>query len=133
MSARRASRTSGRSGTPANPTGTGTPRDDVTKRLQKAAEEQRPQRYLLRLYVTGTTPASARAIERVHVFCEAHLRGRYQLEVIDIYQKPALARDEQIIATPTLIKVLPVPLRRVIGDLSKTDRVLFGLDLREQR
>ena len=86
----------------------------------------------MRLYVTGTTPASSRAIEQVRSICEEHLHGRYELEVIDIYQKPALAKDEQIIATPTLIKVLPAPLRRFIGDLSKVEKILFGLDLREK-
>jgi circadian clock protein KaiB len=88
---------------------------------------------VLRLYVTGTTPASQRAIARVRAICEQHLLGRYELEVIDIYQLPALAKDEQIIATPTLIKVLPEPLRRFIGDMSKAERVLFGLDVRRAR
>lgn len=87
-------------------------------------------RFVLRLYVTGTTPASARAIERVQRICDEHLQGRYDLEVIDIYQLPALAKHDQIIATPTLIRVLPVPLRRFIGDLSKIENVLFGMDLR---
>ena len=89
------------------------------------------EQFLLRLYVTGTSPASQRAIERVRELCEKHLQGRCQLEVIDIYQLPALAKDEQIIATPTLIKVLPAPLRRFIGDLSKAEKTLFGLDFRE--
>ncbi len=102
----------------------------VEHRRHQAAARPRRQRYVLRLYVTGTTPASQRAIERVRGFCEEHLRGHYQLEVIDIYQLPALAKDEQIIATPTLIKALPAPLRRFIGDLSTVDRVLFGLDVR---
>jgi circadian clock protein KaiB len=106
--------------------------DRATRGLEKAALAERPQHYLLRLYVTGTTPASARAIERVSKICEERLQGRYELEVIDIYQKPALAKDEQIIATPTLVRVLPAPLRRFIGDLSKVDRILFGLDLREK-
>ena len=100
------------------------------RRLEKALAK-RPQ-YLLRLYVTGTTPASSLAIERVRRICEQHLHGRYVLEVVDIYQKPALAKDEQIIATPTLIKVLPAPLRRFIGDLSRAEKILFGLDLREK-
>jgi circadian clock protein KaiB len=100
-------------------------------RRKLAQARQGAQRYLLRLYVTGTTPASGRAIERVRKVCEEHLQGRYQLEVIDIFQRPALAKDEQIIATPTLIKVLPAPLRRFIGDLSKAEKVLFGLDIRE--
>ena len=106
---------------------------DATKRqLEQSIIEQRAQHYVLRLYVTGTTPASSRAIAQVRALCEAHLQNRYELEVIDIYQKPALAKNEQIIATPTLIKVIPAPLRRYIGDLSKVEKVLFGLDLREK-
>jgi circadian clock protein KaiB len=100
--------------------------------LAKAAHERASQRYVLRLYVTGLTPTSRQAIERVRAVCEEHLMGRYELDVVDIYQKPALARDEQIIATPTLIKVLPAPLRRFIGNLATVERVLFGLDLREK-
>jgi circadian clock protein KaiB len=88
---------------------------------------------LLRLYVTGTTPGSVRPIEKVRQICDTHLEGRCRLEVIDIYQLPALAKGEQIVATPTLVKVLPTPLRRFIGDLSKVERILFGLDLLEQR
>ena len=88
-------------------------------------------RHLLRLYVTGTTAGSTRAIQQVRRVCDEHLEGRYDLEVIDIYQLPALAKNDQIIATPTLIKVLPAPLRRLIGDLSNLDRVLFGMDIRE--
>lgn len=102
------------------------------RELERAATERREAQYLLRLYVTGTTPASARAIDRVRAVCEEHLLGRYRLEVIDIYQLPALAKDQQIIATPTLIKVLPSPLRRFIGDLSKVEKILFGLELRER-
>jgi circadian clock protein KaiB len=105
--------------------------EETKRQLEKAALDQ-AQRYVLRLYVTGTTPASSRAIERVRSICEEHLHGRYELEVIDIYQKPALAKDEQIVAAPTLIKVLPAPLRRFIGDLSRVEKVLFGLDLREK-
>ncbi len=93
----------------------------------------RPPRYLLRLYITGVTPASLRAVENARAICREHLGDRYELEVYDIYQMPALARDHQIIAAPTLVKVLPVPLRRFVGDLSKLERVLFGLDLREGR
>jgi circadian clock protein KaiB len=89
-------------------------------------------RHLLRLYVTGATAGSTRAIQRVRQLCEEHLSGRYDLEVIDIYQLPALAKDDQIIATPTLVKVLPAPLRRLIGDLSNVEKVLFGMDLQEQ-
>ena len=88
------------------------------------------ERYVLRLYVTGLTPNSTRAIANIKTLCQTHLEGRYDLRIIDIYQKPALAKGEQIIAAPTLIKKLPLPLRRLVGDLSKEDRVLFGLDLR---
>ncbi len=107
-------------------------RTTTTELERRLAAAGREERYLLRLYVTGTTPASQRAIERVRTVCEEHLHGRYELEVIDIYQMPTLARDHQIVATPTLIKVLPQPLRRYIGDLSGVERVLFGLDLREK-
>jgi circadian clock protein KaiB len=86
--------------------------------------------YLLRLYVTGSTPKSVHAIANIKQICEEHLQGRYDLEVIDLYQRPNLAKGEQIIAAPTLIKKLPLPLRRIIGDLSNTERVLVGLDLR---
>jgi circadian clock protein KaiB len=99
-------------------------------RVRQARDDESTGRYLLRLYVTGTTPASAKAIDRVQRFCEEHLRGRYDLEVVDIYQLPSLAKDQQIVATPTLIKVLPAPLRRFIGDLSRVENVLFGMDLR---
>jgi circadian clock protein KaiB len=87
------------------------------------------ERYILRLYVAGMTSRSARAVENVRTFCEKHLEGRYDLQVIDVYQQPALARSEQLIAAPTLIKKLPLPLRRLIGDMSNEDRVLVGLDL----
>jgi len=76
------------------------------------------------------TPRSTRAVQNVRAICEAHLQGRYDLEVIDIYQQPTLARGEQIIAAPTLVKKSPAPLRYIIGDLSSTERVLRGLDLR---
>ncbi|HET9595213.1 MAG TPA: circadian clock KaiB family protein [Anaeromyxobacteraceae bacterium] len=108
----------------------------ATRSMQRRVRQARDGsagRYLLRLYVTGTSPASVRAIERVQTICEEHLRGRYDLEVIDIYQLPALAKDQQIVATPTLVKVLPEPLRRFIGDLSRAEKVLFGLDLQARR
>jgi circadian clock protein KaiB len=87
-------------------------------------------RYVLRLYITGSTPRSARAIANIRKICEEHLEGRYDLEVVDISQHPSLAEGEQIIAAPTLIKELPLPLRRFIGDMSHTGRILLGLDLR---
>ena len=87
------------------------------------------ERYILKLYVTGITTRSARAIENLQNFCEKHLTGRYELQVIDVYQQPELTRSEQIVAIPTLIKKLPLPLRRLIGDMSDEERVLVGLDI----
>jgi circadian clock protein KaiB len=86
--------------------------------------------YVLRLYVTGTTPNSQRAIENVRKICEENLQGRYELEIIDIYQQPELAKEGQIIAAPTLIKKLPLPLRKFIGDMSRTEKILLGLELK---
>jgi circadian clock protein KaiB len=88
------------------------------------------QKYHLRLFVTGQTPRSVKSVENLKRLCEKYLRGRYELEVIDIYQQPALASENQIIAAPTLIKRLPLPLRRLVGDFSNQDRVMLGLDLR---
>ncbi len=97
-----------------------------------AAGEIGPEQYVLRLYVAGLTPRSRLAIANITTICEEFLQGRYDLEVIDVFQRPVLAREEQIIATPTLVKKLPVPLRRFIGDLSEREKVLVGLDLRRQ-
>lgn len=100
--------------------------------LKKPPKEKRGPTYVLRLYVTGLTPRSQRAIKNIKKICEEHLPGLYDLEVIDIYKHPALAQGEQIIAAPTLIKKLPLPLRSFIGDLSNTERILFGLDLKRE-
>ncbi len=86
-------------------------------------------RYRLRLFITGSTPRSLRAIANMHQICERNLRGRYDVEIVDVYQDPDATRELQIIATPTLVKVLPEPLRRIIGDLSDHERVLAGLDI----
>ncbi len=91
------------------------------------------ERYVLRLYVTGMTPRSTEAVSSIKRICEENLKGRYELEVIDIYQQPVLARDEQIIAVPTLIKKLPLPLKKLIGDMSDEERILIGLDLRPKK
>ena len=99
--------------------------------LEAAASAQKDAHYVLRLYVTGTTGASARALVNIRKICDEHLAGRYELEVVDILQRPTLAKGEQILAAPTLIKQLPLPLRRFIGDMSRTERILLGLDLRE--
>ncbi|HEV2392128.1 MAG TPA: circadian clock KaiB family protein [Verrucomicrobiae bacterium] len=93
-------------------------------------EKTPPGKYVLRLYVTGATPRSTRAILNIKNICEEHLAGRYNLEVIDIYQQPVLAKGDQIVAAPTLIRLLPLPLRRFIGDMSRTKKILVGLNVR---
>ncbi len=103
------------------------------KVLEQAATKHHKKGYVLKLYVTGMTPRSIRAISNIKGLCEQHLQGRYDLDVIDIYQQPVLAAGEQIIAAPTLIKKLPLPLRRFIGDMSNTERILLGLDLRPKK
>ena len=101
-----------------------------TEEFEKAEGKRDRAKNVLRLYVTGMTPKSTRAIANVEKICKEHLAGRYELKVIDIYQQPKLAKGEQIIAAPTLIKRLPPPLRRLIGDMSDTERFLVGIDLK---
>jgi circadian clock protein KaiB len=103
---------------------------EQSREWEEALSKSREEKYCLRLYVTGNTPKSNRAITNIKRICEEHLQGRYSLEVVDIYQQPVLAKGEQIIAAPTLIKKLPLPLRKFIGDMTNTDRILLGLDLR---
>ncbi len=107
---------------------TGAPQDSSAD-FEAALDALQNAKYILRLYVAGNTPASSRAIANIRATCEQYLKGRYQLEVIDIYQQQSRAKDDQIIATPTLIKSLPLPLRKMIGDLSREDRLMVGLDL----
>src|SRR4051812_36401714 len=100
--------------------------------MQKSRPKKvaRPRRnYVLRLYTSGTTPRSTRAIGNLHRICEGYLKGRYQLDVIDLYQQPELAQSDNVIAVPTLVKELPAPRRKVIGDLSNEATVLSGLAL----
>jgi circadian clock protein KaiB len=104
-------------------------RNELTASFERVVRTGRAEQYVLRLYVTGMTARATRAIQNVRAICDEHLKGRYDLEVVDVYQQPSLAKDEQIIAAPTLIKKLPLPLRRIIGDMSRRDRVLLGLDL----
>jgi circadian clock protein KaiB len=101
----------------------------VRAAFERAAQAPSVERYVLRLYVTGMTARSARAVKNLQAICNEYLEGRYDLEVIDIYQQPVLTKGEQIIAAPTLIKKLPLPMRRIIGDMSNRERVLLGLDL----
>ncbi len=105
----------------------------LTKKLEKSVREMKLQKFVLKLYITGATPRSTRAILNIREICEEHLQGRYELEIIDIFQKPVLAKGEQIIAAPTLIKKLPLPLRRFIGDMSDAEKILIGLDLRPKK
>jgi circadian clock protein KaiB len=97
--------------------------------LEPASQDAESGVYVLRLFVAGSTPRSLRAIANIRIICEQYLQGRYELEVIDIYQRPDLAESDQIVAAPTLIKKLPLPLRQLIGDLNDIERVLAGLDL----
>ena len=105
-------------------------RHKTEKNAAPKNDDKPKQKYLLRLFVTGQTPRSVQSIENLKRVCEKHLKGRYELEVIDIYQQPGFASENQIIAAPTLIKKLPLPLRRLVGDFSNHDRVVIGLDLK---
>ena len=98
-------------------------------KLEPAAPEHGPNYYLLRLYVAGQTPKSVAAIANLKQICEEHLAGKYSIEVIDLIENPGLAQGDQILALPTLVRRLPPPIKKIIGDLSNTDRVLVGLDV----
>jgi circadian clock protein KaiB len=104
---------------------------DSNAKFEKAAKTARKsEKYILRLYIAGISVRSSAAIRSVTALCEEHLKDRYELEIIDIYKHPTLAKGEQIIAAPTLIKQLPQPLRRFIGDMADKERILVGLDVR---
>jgi circadian clock protein KaiB len=102
---------------------------DTTQEFEEAIKRLSEEKYVLRLFVAGMSPKSLQAIENIKRICERYLPGRYQLEVIDVYQQPILAKDGQIVAAPTLIKELPPPLRKLVGSMSDTERVLIGMDL----
>lgn len=99
---------------------------DSTAELEQILGNTRKEKYLLRLYVTGMTAKSKQAVQTIKKICEEHLKGRYDLEVIDIYRHPVLAKGDQIIAAPTLIKKLPIPLRRFIGDMTDREKILWA-------
>jgi circadian clock protein KaiB len=103
---------------------------DSTAAFEEALARTGDVKYVLRLYVAGMGPKSVQAIDNIKRICEEYLPGKYQLEVIDIYQYPIFAKDGQIVAAPTLIKELPPPLRKLIGSMSDTERVLVGMDLK---
>ncbi len=107
--------------------------EDSTRKLARAAKARGREPYVLKLYVAGVTPKSSSAIRSVTEICEKHLKGRYDLQIIDLYQEPTLAKGEQIVAAPTLIKKLPEPLRRLIGDMANEEKVLIGLNLKPRR
>ena len=100
----------------------------MTKKKTKPSDE-----WILRLYVAGQNPRSAAALKNLKAICQEHLAGRYRIEVIDLLKHPQLARGDQIIAVPTLVRHLPPPMKKIIGDLSNEERVLVGLDLRPRR
>jgi circadian clock protein KaiB len=104
-----------------------TTQSKTSRRSDKSGSNNR---WDLRLYVAGQTPRAQRALENLMKLCEAHLAGKYQIEVIDLLKQPQLARGDQIVAVPTLVRKLPEPMRKIIGDLSNTEKVLVGLDLR---
>lgn len=103
-----------------------------TKAFERAAAPA-TGKVVLKLYIAGSSDRSVRAIRNAKEICDEHLAGRYELAVVDIFKQPTLAKDDQILAVPTLIKKLPLPLRRFIGDLSDRDVVLVGLDLKRKR
>jgi circadian clock protein KaiB len=103
--------------------------NNSAEEFQQAIEKNAREVYILRLYVTGMTTRSRDAINHVRRICEENLKGRYELEIIDIYQNPEYTRNEDIIAAPTLVKKLPLPLRRFIGDMSNEERIVFGLNI----
>lgn len=106
---------------------------DTTLAFEEALKNINKQKYVLRLYIAGMSPKSMEAVDNVKRICEDLLPGKCQLEIIDIYQQPILARNGQIVAAPTLVKELPPPLKKLIGSLSDTDRVLVGLDLQSEK
>lgn len=104
------------------------------EKVKPSVTSRRSQKeYELRLYVAGQTPKSLTAFANLKKICEEHLAGKYHIEVIDLLKKPQLASGDQILAIPTLVRKLPEPIKKIIGDLSNTERVLVGLDLREQK
>jgi circadian clock protein KaiB len=101
-----------------------------TNRRNEKPVKPRSDKWILRLYIAGQTPKAVTAFNNLKIICEEQLKGKYHIEVIDLLKSPQLARDEQILAIPTLVRKIPLPVRNIIGDLSNTERVLVGLDLR---
>jgi circadian clock protein KaiB len=104
----------------------------MARRLEAAIANDSKDRFVLRLYVSGLSARSRQAIENIRCLCEEHLAGRHELQIIDIYQQPELAKDQQLIAAPTLVKKLPLPLRKLVGDMHDSARVLIMLGITAQ-
>lgn len=98
---------------------------------KKAGKEPDPDKWILRLYIAGKTHKSVTALENLKKICEERLKNKYTIEVIDLLENPQLGREHQVLAIPTLVRKLPVPVRKIIGDLSNTERVLIGLDIKQ--
>jgi circadian clock protein KaiB len=105
----------------------------VEKPKPRTRAKRSSKAYELRLYVAGQTPKSVAAFANLRKICEEHLAGQYHIEVVDLLKKPQLASGDQILAIPTLVRKLPEPIKKIIGDLSNTERVLVGLDVREKK
>jgi circadian clock protein KaiB len=105
-------------------------KNTAATRARKRTAKRASTRYALRLYITGQTPRSRRSVENLRALCDKYIPGQFDLEVVDIYQQPAMATAGQIIAAPTLIKSVPPPLRRLVGDFSDQNRVILGLDIK---
>jgi circadian clock protein KaiB len=110
-----------------------TPQPKVKTAPLETGQEPPEERWLLRLYVAGHTPKSLVAFANLKRICEEHLAGRYEIEVVDLIANPQLAQNDQVLAVPTLVRKLPPPIRKIIGDLSNTERVLVGLDVVPQK
>ena len=105
-------------------------KNTATAIVRKRAAKRASSRYALRLYITGQTPRSRQSVENLRALCDKYIPGQFDLEVVDIYQQPAMAAAGQIIAAPTLVKSMPLPLRRLVGDFSDQNRVILGLDIK---
>lgn len=108
------------------------PEKNITEEFLEAIKQKKNRKFILRLFITGITPRSIDAVEEVRKLCEEHLKGHYELEVIDLYTQPQAASTNQIIAAPTLIKLLPLPVRKIVGDMTEKEKLLAGLDIQVQ-
>ena len=104
-------------------------RKSTTEEFEEALKREQKRKIVLRLFVTGLTPRSLEAIDEVRNLCEEHLKGRYELEIVDLYKEPLAAKKDQVFAAPTLIKLLPLPIRKFVGDMTKREKILAGLDV----